>query len=224
MVCGHTHESASSFDRYDCWTSSSCVWGRLQPDLTRISLQWCYKGHCMWKNPNQVKQDGAWGSWSKYGSCSRSCGTGVRFRTRQCSNPAWVTKWTKTWFETVMHHEGKEGRGLSPKGNHSWILSHCRCLFVWPWMNPTWYRVINCDWNHQSNRQYWMFFSDMRHFGVTRNKDDPPLMTTHVTDHVRSAFHLKPALWLWPFDIVHHTRDFYLRRPWYLCINWPLVM
>uniref|UniRef100_A0A8C5GVS3 ADAM metallopeptidase with thrombospondin type 1 motif, 3 n=1 Tax=Gouania willdenowi TaxID=441366 RepID=A0A8C5GVS3_GOUWI len=49
--------------------------------------KWCYKGHCMWKNPNQVKQDGAWGSWSKYGSCSRSCGTGVRFRTRQCNNP-----------------------------------------------------------------------------------------------------------------------------------------
>uniref|UniRef100_A0A3Q0SBJ1 ADAM metallopeptidase with thrombospondin type 1 motif, 3 n=1 Tax=Amphilophus citrinellus TaxID=61819 RepID=A0A3Q0SBJ1_AMPCI len=50
--------------------------------------KWCYKGHCMWKNPNQVKQDGAWSSWSKYGSCSRSCGTGVRFRTRQCTNPA----------------------------------------------------------------------------------------------------------------------------------------
>ncbi|XP_047237276.1 A disintegrin and metalloproteinase with thrombospondin motifs 3 isoform X3 [Girardinichthys multiradiatus] len=50
--------------------------------------KWCYKGHCMWKNPNQLKQDGAWGSWSKYGSCSRSCGTGVRFRTRQCNNPA----------------------------------------------------------------------------------------------------------------------------------------
>ncbi|XP_034072574.1 LOW QUALITY PROTEIN: A disintegrin and metalloproteinase with thrombospondin motifs 3 [Gymnodraco acuticeps] len=50
--------------------------------------KWCYKGHCMWKNPNQIKQDGAWGSWSKYGSCSRSCGTGVRFRTRQCTSPA----------------------------------------------------------------------------------------------------------------------------------------
>ncbi|PWA24184.1 hypothetical protein CCH79_00016280 [Gambusia affinis] len=50
--------------------------------------KWCYKGHCMWKNPNQLKQDGAWSSWSKYGSCSRSCGTGVRFRTRQCNNPA----------------------------------------------------------------------------------------------------------------------------------------
>ncbi|XP_062307164.1 A disintegrin and metalloproteinase with thrombospondin motifs 3 isoform X1 [Osmerus eperlanus] len=50
--------------------------------------KWCYKGHCMWKNANQVKQDGAWGSWSKYGSCSRSCGTGVRFRTRQCNAPS----------------------------------------------------------------------------------------------------------------------------------------
>uniref|UniRef100_A0A673NGX1 A disintegrin and metalloproteinase with thrombospondin motifs 3-like n=1 Tax=Sinocyclocheilus rhinocerous TaxID=307959 RepID=A0A673NGX1_9TELE len=50
--------------------------------------KWCYKGHCMWKNANQVKQDGAWSAWSKYGSCSRSCGTGVCFRTRQCNNPA----------------------------------------------------------------------------------------------------------------------------------------
>ncbi|MFT7813659.1 A disintegrin and metalloproteinase with thrombospondin motifs 3 [Arapaima gigas] len=49
--------------------------------------KWCYKGHCMWKNANQVKQDGAWGAWTKFGSCSRSCGTGVRFRTRQCNNP-----------------------------------------------------------------------------------------------------------------------------------------
>ncbi|XP_057688031.1 A disintegrin and metalloproteinase with thrombospondin motifs 3 isoform X1 [Corythoichthys intestinalis] len=50
--------------------------------------KWCYKGHCMWKNPSQVKQDGSWGSWSKHGSCSRSCGTGVRLRTRHCNNPA----------------------------------------------------------------------------------------------------------------------------------------
>uniref|UniRef100_A0AAZ3PC58 ADAM metallopeptidase with thrombospondin type 1 motif, 3 n=1 Tax=Oncorhynchus tshawytscha TaxID=74940 RepID=A0AAZ3PC58_ONCTS len=49
--------------------------------------KWCYKGHCMWKNVNQVTQDGSWGTWTKYGSCSRSCGTGVRFRTRQCNNP-----------------------------------------------------------------------------------------------------------------------------------------
>ncbi|ELW70463.1 A disintegrin and metalloproteinase with thrombospondin motifs 3 [Tupaia chinensis] len=49
--------------------------------------KWCYKGHCMWKNANEQKQDGNWGSWTKFGSCSRTCGTGVRFRTRQCNNP-----------------------------------------------------------------------------------------------------------------------------------------
>ncbi|NXR16754.1 ATS3 metalloproteinase, partial [Cinclus mexicanus] len=45
------------------------------------------RGHCMWKNTNQLKQDGHWGPWTKFGSCSRTCGTGVRFRTRQCNNP-----------------------------------------------------------------------------------------------------------------------------------------
>ncbi|MEE6460430.1 hypothetical protein FKM82_000966 [Ascaphus truei] len=49
--------------------------------------KWCYKGYCMWKTTNQVKQDGSWGTWTKFGSCSRTCGTGVRFRTRQCNNP-----------------------------------------------------------------------------------------------------------------------------------------
>ncbi|XP_066566722.1 A disintegrin and metalloproteinase with thrombospondin motifs 3 isoform X3 [Amia ocellicauda] len=50
--------------------------------------KWCYKGHCMRMNANQVKQDGAWGSWTRFASCSRTCGTGVHFRTRQCNNPA----------------------------------------------------------------------------------------------------------------------------------------
>ncbi|XP_054846676.1 A disintegrin and metalloproteinase with thrombospondin motifs 3 [Eublepharis macularius] len=49
--------------------------------------KWCYKGHCMWKNTNQLQQDGNWGAWTKFGSCSRTCGTGVRFRTRQCNDP-----------------------------------------------------------------------------------------------------------------------------------------
>ncbi|KAL7982182.1 hypothetical protein Chor_001239 [Crotalus horridus] len=53
----------------------------------KMCTAWCYKGHCMWKNTNQLKQDGSWGAWTKFGSCSRTCGTGVRFRTRQCNNP-----------------------------------------------------------------------------------------------------------------------------------------
>ncbi|MBN3283317.1 ATS3 metalloproteinase, partial [Polyodon spathula] len=50
--------------------------------------KWCFKGHCIWKTADQpYSQDGNWGSWNKFGSCSRTCGGGVRSRSRQCNNP-----------------------------------------------------------------------------------------------------------------------------------------
>ncbi|XP_032825355.2 A disintegrin and metalloproteinase with thrombospondin motifs 3-like isoform X1 [Petromyzon marinus] len=50
--------------------------------------KWCFKGHCIWQTAIQpLRQDGSWGSWSRFGACSRSCGVGVRFRTRLCDNP-----------------------------------------------------------------------------------------------------------------------------------------
>ncbi|XP_071362289.1 A disintegrin and metalloproteinase with thrombospondin motifs 2-like [Trachinotus anak] len=48
----------------------------------------CFKGFCMKLTPDLLRQDGGWGTWSSYGSCSRTCGGGVRFRTRCCDNPA----------------------------------------------------------------------------------------------------------------------------------------
>merc|ERR1711894_14176 len=31
--------------------------------------------------------NGRWSSWSSYGRCSVTCGSGVKYRTRSCSNP-----------------------------------------------------------------------------------------------------------------------------------------
>ncbi|KAG1930425.1 A disintegrin and metalloproteinase with thrombospondin motifs [Pimephales promelas] len=51
--------------------------------------KWCFKGHCIWRSSHQpYGHDGGWSSWGKFGSCSRTCGGGVRSRNRQCNNPA----------------------------------------------------------------------------------------------------------------------------------------
>ncbi|XP_035388035.1 A disintegrin and metalloproteinase with thrombospondin motifs 2-like isoform X2 [Electrophorus electricus] len=47
----------------------------------------CFKGHCVWLTPDIIKRDGNWAMWSEFGSCSRPCGRGLRFRTHACDNP-----------------------------------------------------------------------------------------------------------------------------------------
>jgi len=57
--------------------------------------KWCVNGYCEPMSRRRTSKDGlrhnpragGWGQWTSWGECSRSCGTGAQFRSRQCDNP-----------------------------------------------------------------------------------------------------------------------------------------
>merc|ERR1711931_511042 len=52
--------------------------------------QWCFNGFCVYKSNRDVKPilaEAEWTHWHEWDECSRSCGVGVKYRTRECKKP-----------------------------------------------------------------------------------------------------------------------------------------
>ncbi|XP_043934338.1 A disintegrin and metalloproteinase with thrombospondin motifs 17 isoform X2 [Protopterus annectens] len=49
--------------------------------------KWCRAGECVSKTPLPEHVDGDWSTWTSWSMCSRTCGTGAKFRQRKCDNP-----------------------------------------------------------------------------------------------------------------------------------------
>ncbi|KAI4459047.1 adamts a disintegrin and metalloprotease with thrombospondin motifs protease [Holotrichia oblita] len=49
--------------------------------------KWCYRNKCVGSGQRPDAINGGWGDWGEWSSCSRSCGAGVSFQTRECNNP-----------------------------------------------------------------------------------------------------------------------------------------
>ncbi|XP_031563380.1 A disintegrin and metalloproteinase with thrombospondin motifs 6-like [Actinia tenebrosa] len=86
-----------------CMKSGGCSsLGTAPVDGTPCGVRkWCIRGECTDVGSSVPPAvDGGWGEWGPYGECTRTCGKGIRYKTRVCDNPS-------------PQHDGKPCPGLS---------------------------------------------------------------------------------------------------------------
>lgn len=54
--------------------------------FSALFIQWCIQGRCRAKRKLSPVH-GQWGKWNSYHKCSRPCGGGIEYATRECNNP-----------------------------------------------------------------------------------------------------------------------------------------
>ncbi|GJQ74293.1 hypothetical protein Trydic_g19190 [Trypoxylus dichotomus] len=76
LVCGREGEGTCESD------------GNPPADGTKCGEnKWCYRNKCVEAGQRPDAINGGWGEWGDWTKCSRTCGAGVSFQTRECNNP-----------------------------------------------------------------------------------------------------------------------------------------
>uniref|UniRef100_A0A803VZ13 ADAM metallopeptidase with thrombospondin type 1 motif 9 n=1 Tax=Ficedula albicollis TaxID=59894 RepID=A0A803VZ13_FICAL len=66
---------------------TECEPGKSHLCHSLVHVQHCRFGMCVPKEREAPVTDGAWGTWSPFGTCSRSCGGGIKTAIRECNRP-----------------------------------------------------------------------------------------------------------------------------------------